>query len=171
MSKKNNTQKHSAVERLSAAVTKASGSTPAICIAFGLVLVWACLGPVFNYSENWQLVINTGTTIITFLMVFLIQKAQNKESMAVQLKLNELVAAHEFASNRLVDVENLTEDELKVIQSYYCSLRDKTKQEESLQISHSIEEAQHRHDLKKAVKGDLMTKIKSTPAKKESKVS
>ena len=61
----------------------------------------------FNYSENWQLVINTGTTIITFLMVFLIQKSWNKESMAVQLKLNELVAAHEFASNRLVDVENL----------------------------------------------------------------
>ena len=103
----------------------------------------------FNYSENWQLVINTGTTIITFLMVFLIQKSQNKESMAVQLKLNELVAAHEFASNRLVDVENLTEEELKVIQSYYCSLRDKTKQDESLQVSHSIEEAQSRHEFKK----------------------
>jgi low affinity Fe/Cu permease len=75
------------------------------------VIAWAVLGPVFHYSDDWQLVINTSTTIITFLMVFLIQKAQNKESVAVQLKLNELVAAHEFASNRLVDVENMSEED------------------------------------------------------------
>ncbi|MGH2565071.1 MAG: low affinity iron permease family protein, partial [Ginsengibacter sp.] len=113
------------------------------------ILLWAAFGPVFHYSENWQMVINTGTTIITFLMVFLIQKAQNKESLAVQLKLNELVAAHEFASNRLVDVENMTEDELKVIQKYYSRLKIKTKQEESLQESHSIDEAGKMHELKK----------------------
>ncbi|RZJ68814.1 MAG: low affinity iron permease family protein, partial [Flavobacterium sp.] len=73
-------------------VTRATGSTPAFCGAFLVVLVWAICGPLFDYSETWQLVINTGTTIITFLMVFLIQKAQNKDSMAIQLKLNELVA-------------------------------------------------------------------------------
>src|ERR1700760_2848634 len=128
-------------EKLAAQVTKATGSNAAIIIAFATVIIWAGLGPVFDYSDNWQLVINTGTTIITFLMVFLIQKSQNKESVAVQLKLNELVAAHEFASNRLVDVENMTEDELKVIQKYYAKLKTNTKNEESLQQSHSIDEA------------------------------
>ena len=103
-------------ERFASSVTKATGSTGAFIIAFIIVIVWAISGPFFHYSENWQLIINTGTTIITFLMVFLIQKAQNKDSLAIQLKLNELVAAHEFASNRLVNVENLSEDELKVIQ-------------------------------------------------------
>ena len=88
-----------------------------LVIAFGAVAIWAATGPFFHYSENWQLIINTGTTIITFLMVFLIQKAQNKDSMAIQLKLNELVAAHEFASNRLVNIENISEEELKVQKS------------------------------------------------------
>ncbi|KAA9038520.1 low affinity iron permease family protein [Ginsengibacter hankyongi] len=147
-------------ENLSSKVTIAVGSTTAIVLAFGSVLVWAVLGPVFHYSEAWQMVINTGTTIITFLMVFLIQKSQNKESMAVQLKLNELVAAHEFASNRLVDVENMTEDELKVIQKYYTKLKLKTQKEESLQRSHSIEEASQMHDLKKDIEDRVRKKVK-----------
>src|SRR6185369_10202787 len=88
-------------------------------------------------------------TIVTFLMVFLIQKSQNKDSLAIQLKLNELVASHEFASNRLVNVENMTEDELKVIKKYYAYLSTITKQEESLQQSHSIDEAKMTHQLKK----------------------
>ena len=95
------------------------------------------------------MIINTGTTIITFLMVFLIQKAQNKDSLAIQLKLNELVAAHEFASNRLVNVENMTEDELRVIHKYYSKLSDFTKKEETMQQSHSIDEAHEHHDFKK----------------------
>jgi len=111
--KKESENKHSFFEHLAAQATKATGSTGAILIAFGAVITWAVLGPVFHYSDDWQLVINTSTTIITFLMVFLIQKAQNKESVAVQLKLNELVAAHEFASNRLVDVGNMSEEELR----------------------------------------------------------
>jgi low affinity Fe/Cu permease len=105
-------------------------------------------------------VINTGTTIITFLMVFLIQKSQNKDSLAIQLKLNELVAAHEFASNRLVNVENMTEDELKVIQKYYGKLSESTKKEESLQQSHSIEEAHEQHELKKDIERDITDKLK-----------
>jgi len=147
-------------ENLSSKVTMATGSTTAIVLAFGSVFVWAVLGPVFHYSEGWQLVINTGTTIITFLMVFLIQKSQNKESMAVQLKLNELVAAHEFASNRLVDVENMTEEELKVIQKYYTKLKLNTQKEESLQQSHSIEEASQMHELKKDIEDKVREKIK-----------
>ncbi|MES1220460.1 MAG: low affinity iron permease family protein [Bacteroidota bacterium] len=146
-------------EKFASAVTKATGSTAAFIVAFVLVLTWGITGPVFHYSESWQMVINTGTTIITFLMVFLIQKAQNKDSLAIQLKLNELVAAHEFASNRLVNVENMTEDELKVIQKYYCLLSDFTKKEESLQQSHSIDEAHERHTIKKEMEEELERKM------------
>ena len=103
--------------------------------------------------------VNTGTTIITFLMVFLIQKSQNKDSLAIQLKLNELVAAHEFASNRLVDVENMTEEELKIIQKYYSKLSGFTKNEENLQQSHSIDEAHEQHDLKKEMEKELEGKL------------
>ena len=136
-------------ERFATGVTKATGSTGAFIFAFILVIGWALSGPFFHYSENWQLVINTGTTIITFLMVFLIQKAQNKDSLAIQLKLNELVAAHEFASNRLVNVENMSEEDLKVIQKFYSSLSKMTGKEESLQQSHSIDEAANLDRIKK----------------------
>ena len=158
MKKKKN--KANFFERFSARVTAATGSTPAIIIAFCTVILWAVLGPVFNFSENWQLVINTGTTIVTFLMVFLIQKSQNKESIAVQLKLNELVAAHEFASNRLVDVESMTEEELRVIQKYYARLKIKTQKEESLQQSHSIDEAEHQHKLKKDIEENIEESVR-----------
>ncbi len=159
-------------ERFALSVSKATGSTYAFISAFSLVVVWAITGPSFQYSETWQLVINTGTTIITFLMVFLIQKAQNKDSLSIQLKLNELVAAHELASNRLVDVEDMTEDELKVIQKYYTKLSDITKKEKSLQQSHSIDEADSHHNLKKKMEHELeekpvqpklKNKIKRTP--------
>lgn len=142
-------------EKFANKVNKAAGSTIAFIAAFLIVIIWAICGPIFHYSENWQLVINTGTTIITFLMVFLIQKSQNKDSLAIQLKLNELVAAHEFASNRLVNVENMTEDELKVIQKYYSKLSEFTKSEENLQQSHSIDEAAEIHELKKDIEEDV----------------
>jgi low affinity Fe/Cu permease len=147
-------------EKLANKVTLATGSTTAILLAFGSVVIWAAFGPVFHYSEDWQMVINTGTTIITFLMVFLIQKAQNKESLAIQLKLNELVAAHEFASNRLVDVENMTEDELKVIQKYYAKLKTDTMKEETLQQSHSIDEAEKMSGLKKGIEANVIEELK-----------
>ncbi|UAY53074.1 low affinity iron permease family protein [Ferruginibacter albus] len=155
-----NTPQRSFFENFAVKVTKATGSTAAFILALLSVIVWVITGPIFHYSENWQLVINTGTTIITFLMVFLIQKAQNKDSLAIQLKLNELVAAHEFASNRLVNVENMTEDELKVIQKYYGKLSDFTKKEESLQQSHSIDEAKGMHDLKKEMEDELEARFK-----------
>jgi low affinity Fe/Cu permease len=164
--KTKNERKHHFLELLAAQVTKATGSNAAILIAFGAVITWAVLGPVFHYSENWQLVINTGTTIITFLMVFLIQKSQNKESIAVQLKLNELVAAHEFASNRLVDVENMTEEELKVIQKYYSQLKLNTQREKSLQQSHSIDEAQEKHQLKKDIEENTLKTVQKKPNNK-----
>jgi low affinity Fe/Cu permease len=160
-------QTHSAglSERFAIGFTKATGSTTAFMLAFFVVLVWAVSGPFFHYSENWQLVINTGTTIITFLMVFLIQKAQNKDSLAIQLKLDELVAAHEFASNRLVNVENMSEEDLKVIQKYYAQLSSLTKEDESLQQSHSIDEAKNMDKIKKDREEDIVDELnkKSQP--------
>ena len=159
MKKQRDQPKKYSFETFASAVTKVAGSTPAFIIALAMVLIWAATGPMFHYSETWQMVINTGTTIITFLMVFLIQKAQNKDSLALQLKLNELVAAHEFASNRLVNVENMTEDELKVIHKYYSKLSDFTKKEETMQQSHSIDEAHEHHDFKKEMEKELKEKI------------
>ena len=135
------------------------GHPIAFAVAVLIIISWALVGPLFHFSDTWQLVINTGTTIVTFLMVFLIQRSQNKESIAVQLKLNELVAAHEFASNRLVDVESMTEEELKIIQKYYSRLKYKTKKEESLQQSHSIDEAEHQHELKKDIEESIEEKV------------
>src|SRR5450755_1392110 len=150
MKNNNKTIKGGFFERFALRTTKATGSTGAFIVAFVLVLIWALTGTLFHYSEAWQMVINTGTTIITFLMVFLIQKAQNKDSLAIQLKLNELVAAHEFASNRLIDIENIPEADLKVIQRYYSQLSKLTKSEESLQQSHSIDEANQLNEIKKS---------------------
>jgi low affinity Fe/Cu permease len=105
-------------------------------------------GPFFEFSDTWQLVINTGTTIITFLMVFLIQRAQNKDSQAIHLKLNELVASLKGPSNRLIDVEDLSEEELKTLSSYYQALSTLAKKEKDLSVSHSIEEAEGLHRQK-----------------------
>ncbi len=135
-------------EKFATSVSKAAGTTSAFSIALSIVFVWAITGPFFDFSETWQLVINTGTTIITFLMVFLIQKAQNKDSLAIQLKLNELVASNELSSNRLVDIESMTEEEMAVIQKYYHKLSMLTEKEESLHTSHSLGEAEEQHNEK-----------------------
>ena len=137
---KTKSSKESYFERFSRKVTQATGSTAAFLIAGSCVIIWAVSGPMFNFSETWQLVINTGTTIVTFLMVFLIQKSQNRDSAAVQMKLNEIVAATKNASNRLIDVEDLSEEELVKIKEYYVSLKEKATKENSLKNLHSIEE-------------------------------
>ena len=155
-------------ERFSRAVSKATGSSYAFIIAFVLVIIWAVTGPSFDFSETWQLVINTGTTIITFLMVFLIQKSQNKDSLSIQLKLDELVAAHDRASNRLVDVEDMSEDELKTIQKYYSRLSTLTKNDGSLQKSHSIDEAKEQTKQKRKIQLDQ--KEEKVQPKSKSKV-
>jgi low affinity Fe/Cu permease len=136
------------LERTATAVTGWTGSTSAFALAFGIIVVWAVSGKYFNYSDTWQLVINTGTTIVTFLMVFLIQRSQNKDSLAIHLKLNEIVAAVEGASNRLIDVESLTEQELTVLRRHYGKLAQMAKHDSSLTKSHSIEEAEVRHKRK-----------------------
>jgi low affinity Fe/Cu permease len=99
--------------RFSQGVAAASGHPVAFLLAFAVVVVWIVTGPVFDYSDTWQLVINTGTTIVTFLMVFLIQNTQNRDMMAVQLKLSELVLAMKGAENKFASLEDLTDEELK----------------------------------------------------------
>ena len=128
-------------ERFSNWATAATGSSAAFIIATSTVLIWAVTGPLFHYSETWQLVINTGTTIITFLMVFLIQKSQNKDSKAVHLKLNELLASHEGTSNRMVNIEDLTEEELDHLYKFYIRLSDQAEKENDLTRTHSIDAA------------------------------
>jgi low affinity Fe/Cu permease len=132
-------------EAFSKVITQWTGSTGAFGCALGVIVVWALIGPVFRFSDTWQLVINTSTTIVTFLMVFLIQRAQNKDSLAIHLKLNEIVAAATGASNRLVDVESLSEKELAQLHRFYRELATLCKREMDVTISHSVEEARQRH--------------------------
>lgn len=135
-------------ERVAALSIFFTGTTAAFVSALLVVVVWLITGPLFDFSNTWQLVINTGTTVVTFLMVFLIQRMQNKDSKAIHLKLNELVASLKGPSNRLIDVEDLTEDELETLSAYYRHLAEMAKREKDLSVSHSIEEAKELHKVK-----------------------
>ena len=136
------------LERFSYQATKASGTSVAFVLAVGTIAIWAATGPLFGFSDTWQLVINTGTTIVTFLMVFLIQRTQNKDAIAIHLKLNEIVAAMEGASNRLIDVEDLNEADIAALRNYYKELIKLARKDENLTMTHSVEEARSRHTRK-----------------------
>jgi low affinity Fe/Cu permease len=136
------------LERFSHQATQATGTSYAFLMAVGVIVVWAITGPLFGFSDTWQLVINTGTTIVTFLMVFLIQRAQNKDAVAIHLKLNEIVAAMQGASNRLIDVEDMSEADIEALRNYYRRLIELAKQDEDFTMTHSIEEATSRHGQK-----------------------
>jgi low affinity Fe/Cu permease len=133
----------------SSKVTRAAGRPMALIVAFLVILIWAVTGPIFNFSDTWQLVINTGTTIITFLMVFIIQQTQNKDTTALQLKLNELIACNEKASNRLIDIEDLTEEELLLLKKFYVKLADLAEKETDIFHSHSLDEAERNNSTKR----------------------
>jgi low affinity Fe/Cu permease len=137
--------------KISNAVTKAAGRPVTSIVAMGIIITWALLGPVFDYSDTWQLFINTGTTIITFLMVFIIQQSQNKDTVAIHLKLNELISSQKNASNRLIDIEDLTEEELEVLKKFYVKLSRLALKQNDLHSSHSIDEAEEISKKKKAV--------------------
>jgi len=136
------------LEALARAITRFTGSARGFGLALGTIVVWGVTGPLFHFSDTWQLVINTGTTVVTFLMVFLIQRSQNKDSLALQLKLNEIVAALDGASNRLVNIEDLTEAELDVLHGHYARLASMAKRDVDLMRSHSVDEATTRHERK-----------------------
>jgi low affinity Fe/Cu permease len=111
-----------AFDTFASAVTRWAGSPVAFGMAVISIVVWAVTGPVFHYSEDWQLVINTGTTIVTFVMVFLIQQSQNKDSVALHLKLNELLASHRSADNHLIGIEDASEEELRRLAAAYLRM-------------------------------------------------
>ena len=112
------------IEKMASNVVNIAGRTFTVFVIFLFVLAWAISGFFLHFSARWEMIIGTLSSVITVLMVFLILKSQNKDSLSIQLKLNELVAANESASNRLVNVEGMTEDELKVIQKYYSKLSE-----------------------------------------------
>lgn len=138
--------------RFSTAVTWATGKPAAFIIALSVLIIWAFTGPLFKFSDTWQLVINTGTSLVTFLMVFIIQQSQNKDTLALQLKLNELIACDKQASNRLIEIEELTPEELIVLKRFYVHLAELSKKETDIHTSHSIDEAKEIHTAKKKTK-------------------
>ena len=121
-------------------VTRWAGTPTAFCTALAVIVLWAVAGPMFGYSEDWQLVINTGTTIVTFLMVFLIQQSQNKDSVAMHLKLNELLASNRTASNRMIGIEDLDEQDLRQVAAFYARLAERAKDAGPRKEVHSIDE-------------------------------
>ena len=143
------------IENIASAIVNMAGKTSTVLIVFILVLVWGVSGFFLHFSVEWEMIIGTASSVVTILMVFLILKSQNKDSLSIQLKLNELVAATESASNRLVNVEGMTEDELKVIQKYYSKLSEFAKKQETLQQSHSIDEIHQEHTIKKEMEDEL----------------
>lgn len=143
-------------DTLSSKVARAAGKPITTISAFLLVLVWGISGPAFGFSETWQLMINTTTTIITFLMVFIIQQSQNRDGLAVQLKLNELIASHEKASNRLVDIEELSAEELDVLKKFYQKLSKLAEDGNEIYSSHSVDEAERLHETKRKAHPSLM---------------
>ena len=156
-------------EKFASRATQATGSSTAFLLALATIIIWVITGPIFGYSDTWQLVINTGTTIITFLMVFLIQKSQNKDSLAMQIKLNELIAVNTKASNRLLNVEDLTEAELHALHRFFGKLVEKAKTEANLSESHSVEEAEDIHEDKiEALKQRQATRRKERLARQAS---
>ncbi len=145
--------------RFSNVVTKATGKPAAFILATLVIILWAITGPVFGFSDTWQLVINTSTTIITFLMVFVIQHSQNKDTTAIQLKLNELIAASGDASNRLVAIEDLTDAELDTIKKFYTHLSKSSKNGEDVFTTHSLDEA-NKNTSEKAKRDSAFTQSK-----------
>ncbi len=113
-----------AFNKMASKVARSAGSLTAFLAALGVIIVWAASGPIFHFNDTWQLVINTGTTIVTFLMVFLIQHTQNVDSAALQIKLYELIRATQEANNELLNLEELDDDRLEQIRSRYEALAE-----------------------------------------------
>lgn len=155
-------------EKISSAITKWTGSPIVVLAAFLLILIWGITGPFFDFSEEWQLIINSSTTIITFLMVFIIQHSQNKDTLAIQIKLNELLATQKKANNSLINIEDLTEEDLEKIKKHYARLADMAKDEEPIDESYSVEDTLEAHEEKEEYKDqEESVNIKSKSKKKK----
>lgn len=171
MAEKKRSRLYNVFDKFSNRVTKTTGSPIAFLVALSVIIVWAVTGPIFGFSDTWQLIINTGTTIVTFLMVFIIQQSQNKDTVALHLKLNELIAASKNASNRLIDSEDLTEEELQTIKKYYIRLSELSQKDNDLYSSHSLDEAHKDHTGKKIAQteGDMRMEEQLAALKKPDK--
>lgn len=141
-------------EMVASKITRATGSPSVVVVAILFMLLWGVCGPLFQFSDNWLWFINTATSLITFIMVFIIQHSQNKDSTAVQLKLNELLSVNKFASNRMVNIEDATEEELLVLKKYYKRLSDISEKENNPFSSFSIEHGKTNEDFKDLEKGE-----------------
>jgi len=141
-------------DKMAYKITRATGKPITFIGALLLIIIWGVTGPLFNYSDTWQLVINTSTTIITFLMVFVIQQTQNKDTTAIHLKLNELISSSKLSSNNLISIEDLTEEELHVLKNFYERLAAMAKKEADIHTSHSLNEAIGKHNTKKDATAD-----------------
>jgi low affinity Fe/Cu permease len=120
-------RKAAGFRRLAQAVSTLVGTPAAFGVALAIVLVWGALGPVFHFSDTWQLIINTGTTIVTFLMVFLVQHTQNRETEAIRLQLDELIWSIRAARNQMLDVDELTDDELRALRDEYRRIASRSR--------------------------------------------
>ena len=164
------TNKKNFFERFSNWATIATGSSAAFLTAIAVIIIWGVTGPIFKYSDTWQLIINTGTTIVTFLMVFLIQKSQNKDSKAIHLKLNELIASHEGTSNRMVNIEDLTEKDLDHLHKFYVQLAKLAEKGDDLTCTHSIDAAEENNNMKlNRFRAKNLIKDEPKPARPKSK--
>jgi len=114
--------------RIAGWASRAAGKPVATMLAFAVIVVWAITGPFFHYSDTWQLVINTGTSLVTFLMVFLIQNSQNRDTEALQIKLDELIHAIEQADNSLLNLEELEQQELDELRAHYCKVAEEARE-------------------------------------------
>jgi low affinity Fe/Cu permease len=139
-------------DRFAGKMTRIAGSAWAFLLGVLAVVFWGATGPLFDFSPHWQMAIHTGTTIVTFLMVFLIQQSQNKQSIAINVKLNELLASHEMASNRIVAVENLSEADLETLHAFYSHLAKLAAKDIGLKGSHSLDEAAALHMRKQGLR-------------------
>lgn len=152
-----------AFRKISNKISYATGTAAAFVIALSIIIVWAITGPMFGYSDTWQLVINTGTTIVTFLMVFLIQNTQNRDGKALQLKLDELIRSTKTARNSFMDLENLSDEELSALDVEFKELHAKHKASPALHALHSkvAAEKERRHTIKSA--GQAITNFLQKP--------
>lgn len=147
-------RKNSWFSRMAKGASRFTGRPLAFALAMGAVLFWIVTGPIFKFSDTWQLVINTGTTIITFLMVFLIQNSQNRDTVAIQIKLDEIIRATQGAHNALLDLEELEEDDIEMFHNRYCKLAsaaretlDEIMNEGSPEVTGSDQEAGPRSEV------------------------
>lgn len=149
--------------KISAKISNMVGSAYAFLLAFSVVVIWGITGPMFGFSDTWQLVINTGTTIVTFLMVFLIQNTQNRDSKSIHLKLDELIANTKGASNSFLDLDKLSDDDLNSLDEHFKTIHQKNETNPAMHKLHSRIKAEKERRLTIKSAGHAIGKVLKSP--------